>query len=204
VVKVASEDSSFTFRLDRTKLRRARLRERRYLLRTNLPKDDPAKLWDYYIRLVDVEQAFKTLKDDLAIRPLFYQREARIEAHIFILYRLSGLQPACNAASTIAGVHPRPDAARRAGRLRRRADDRCARADNGRARADADAIYQAGTGVALTDRETEDTTPGSAAAQDHRQPAAIADADVVKTFARPHHGHQWVSSRSDRESAKLG
>jgi hypothetical protein len=86
VVKVAAEGASFTFRLDRAKLRRARLREGRYLLRTNLPKDDPAKLWDYYIRLVEVEQAFKTLKGDLAIRPVFHQREARIEAHIFIAF----------------------------------------------------------------------------------------------------------------------
>ena len=44
-VKVADKAASFTFRLDRAKLRRARLREGRYLLRTNLPKDDPAKLW---------------------------------------------------------------------------------------------------------------------------------------------------------------
>jgi hypothetical protein len=86
VVKVADTGANFTFRLDRAKLRRARLREGRYLLRTNLPKDDPAKLWDYYIRLVEVEQAFKTLKGDLAIRPVFHQIEARIEAHIFIAF----------------------------------------------------------------------------------------------------------------------
>jgi hypothetical protein len=86
VVEVAAEGTNFTFQLDRAKLRRARLREGRYLLRTNLPKDDPAKLWDYYIRLVEVEQAFKTLKGDLAIRPVFHQNEARIEAHIFIAF----------------------------------------------------------------------------------------------------------------------
>jgi hypothetical protein len=86
VVKLAAEGARFTFRLDRAKLRRARLREGRYLLRTNLPKDDPAKLWDYYIRLVEVEQAFKTLKGDLAIRPVLHQTEARIEAHIFIAF----------------------------------------------------------------------------------------------------------------------
>lgn len=73
VVKVAVEGASFTFRLDGAKLRRARLREARYLPCTNLPKDDPAKLWDYYIRLVELEQAFKTLKGDLAIRPVFRQ-----------------------------------------------------------------------------------------------------------------------------------
>jgi hypothetical protein len=62
VVRVAAEGTNFTFRLDRAKLRHARLREVRYLLRTNLPKDDPAKLWNYYIRLVEVEQVFKTPK----------------------------------------------------------------------------------------------------------------------------------------------
>jgi hypothetical protein len=86
VVEVAIEGANFTYRLDRAKLRRARMREGRYLLRTNLPKDDPAKLWEYYIRLVEVEQAFKTLKGDLAIRPVFHQKEARIEAHIFVAF----------------------------------------------------------------------------------------------------------------------
>jgi hypothetical protein len=86
VVEVAAEDARFSFRLDRAKLRRARLREGRYLLRTNLTSEDPAKLWDHYIRLVEVEQAFKTLKGDLAIRPLFHQLEARIEAHVFIAF----------------------------------------------------------------------------------------------------------------------
>jgi hypothetical protein len=85
-VRLAAEGTNFTFELNRAKLRRARMREGRYLLRTNLPKDDPAKLWDYYIRLVEVEQAFKTLKGDLAIRPIFHQLENRIEAHIFIAF----------------------------------------------------------------------------------------------------------------------
>ena len=86
VVDVAAIEARFTYRLDRKKLRQARLREGRYLLRTNLAADNPATLWEYYIRLVEVEQAFKTLKGDLAIRPIFHQREDRIEAHIFIAF----------------------------------------------------------------------------------------------------------------------
>jgi hypothetical protein len=86
VVDVPNTGTGFSYRLDRTKLRKARLREGRYLLRTNLAGDDPAKLWDYYMRLVEVEQAFKTLKGDLAIRPIFHQREDRIEAHIFVAF----------------------------------------------------------------------------------------------------------------------
>lgn len=45
------------------------------------------QLWKYYLRLVAVEEAFKTLKGDLAIQPIFHQRERRIEAHIFIAFR---------------------------------------------------------------------------------------------------------------------
>ena len=50
-----------------------RRREGRYLLRTNLTETDPVKLWNYYLQLVQVEEAFRTLKSDLAIRPIFYQ-----------------------------------------------------------------------------------------------------------------------------------
>jgi len=85
-VKVADRGADFSYRLDRDKLRKARRREGRYLLRTNLAEEDPAKLWAYYLQLVAVEEAFKNLKGDLAIRPIFHQREARIEAHIFIAF----------------------------------------------------------------------------------------------------------------------
>jgi len=85
-VEVAAASAEFSYRLDRKKLRQIRRREGRYLLRTNLTDDDPAKLWSYYLQLVTVEEAFKTLKGDLAIRPIFHQEEARIEAHVFIAF----------------------------------------------------------------------------------------------------------------------
>lgn len=78
--------ASFTYRLDRDKLRQVRRREGRYLLRTNLTESDPAKLWQFYLQLVQVEAAFRTLKGDLAIRPIFHQEQSRIEAHIFIAF----------------------------------------------------------------------------------------------------------------------
>ena len=77
---------SFTFSLRRDKLRTVRRREGRYLLRPNLPNEDPATLWQYYIRLTEIEQAFKELKHDLAIRPIYHQTDKRIEAHIFIAF----------------------------------------------------------------------------------------------------------------------
>ena len=76
----------FDYQLDRDRLRLARRREGRYLLRTNLTETDPAKLWQFYLQLVEVEAAFKTLKADLAIRPIFHQSEKRIEAHLFIAF----------------------------------------------------------------------------------------------------------------------
>ncbi len=56
------------------------------MLRANLKGSDPAQLWEYYLQLTEVEQAFKDLKGDLAIRPIFHQREKRIEAHIFLSF----------------------------------------------------------------------------------------------------------------------
>ena len=74
---------TFTFALRRDKLRQVRRREGRYLLRSNLTGEDPATLWHYYIQLTEIEQAFKELKHDLAVRPIFHQKDRRIEAHIF-------------------------------------------------------------------------------------------------------------------------
>jgi hypothetical protein len=76
----------FTFRLDKAKLRRVRRREGRYLLRSNLTETDPARLWEFYLQLVEVEAAFKHLKGDLAVRPIYHQLPGRIEAHIFVAF----------------------------------------------------------------------------------------------------------------------
>ncbi len=61
-------------------------REGRYSLRTNLAERDPATVWAFYPQLVEVEEAFKKLKGDPAIRPIFHQREGRIEAHILVCF----------------------------------------------------------------------------------------------------------------------
>jgi len=84
--KARSRRVTFTFSLDKDKLRVVRRREGRYLLRSNLTETDPAKLWEFYLLLVEVEAAFKNLKGDLAVRPIFHQRMARIEAHIFVAF----------------------------------------------------------------------------------------------------------------------
>ena len=77
---------TFTFRLDKVKLQEAQLRDGHYLLRTNLVAEDPAVLWDRYMQLVQVEAAFKSLKSDLGLRPIYHQLEHRVEAHILIAF----------------------------------------------------------------------------------------------------------------------
>lgn len=76
----------FSFRLNRQKLRQVRRREGRYLLRTNLSGRDPDELWQFYIQLTEVEAAFKNLKDDLQLRPIYHQLESRVDAHIFVAF----------------------------------------------------------------------------------------------------------------------
>src|SRR5208283_4822177 len=63
----------------------------------------PAALWSYYIQLVQVEEALRTLKGDLAVRPIHHQEQGRIEAHIF--HRLPRL---------LSARHPRPQPERAA------------------------------------------------------------------------------------------
>jgi len=87
VIEVATDSATFNYRLNRDKLRQARSREGRYLLRTNLVEEDPAKLWSHYLLLVAVEEAFKNLKGDLGVRPIFHQKDERIEAHIFVAFQ---------------------------------------------------------------------------------------------------------------------
>ena len=83
---------TFRFKLRLSRYRQWYRREGRYLLRTNLTGADPKILWEYYLQLVAIEAAFKNLKDDLAIRPIFHQKEQRIEAHIFVAYLAYCLQ----------------------------------------------------------------------------------------------------------------
>ena len=85
-LELSAAEIGFGFGLNRKKLREVRRREGRYLLRTNLTESDPAKLWEYYLQLVAVEEAFKTLKGELSIRPIFHHTEQRIEAHIFLAF----------------------------------------------------------------------------------------------------------------------
>lgn len=85
---------TFTCTLDRAAWRKALERDGSYILRAHLPWDDVPEgmekqagvLWGWYMQLVQVEEAFKTLKGDLALRPIHHQIEERVEAHIFVAF----------------------------------------------------------------------------------------------------------------------
>ena len=109
VAKEVKPAASLEFRLDRAKLRQVRRREGRYLLRTNLDAQQPERLWAFYIQLTEVEQAFKELKHDLAVRPIFHRKDDRIEAHIFVAFLAYCLQVTlkANLRPLAGGLTPR-------------------------------------------------------------------------------------------------
>jgi transposase len=84
--KEAVTRSTFTWRLRVEKYRAAEGRDGHYLLRTNLPKERPEVLWERYTQLTEIEAAFKSLKADLAVRPVHHHVERRVEAHIFVAF----------------------------------------------------------------------------------------------------------------------
>ena len=86
-----SPEGVLRFTLNRQKLRQVLRREGRYLLRTNLQDHTPEALWELYMRLVQVEEAFKDIKGDLALRPFHHQLMPRIEAHIFVAFQAYAL-----------------------------------------------------------------------------------------------------------------
>lgn len=88
----AVSPTTFSFALQKSRLRTARRREGCYLLRSNMADADPALLWEHYIQLTEVEQAFKELKGDLSVRPIYHQVDSRIEAHIFVAFLAYCLQ----------------------------------------------------------------------------------------------------------------
>jgi hypothetical protein len=79
-------EQTFRYRLKRDEYRQARRRDGSYLLRTTLSPQEPDKLWERYMTLVEIGAAFRCLKSDLAIRPVHHQLEHRVEGHIFVAF----------------------------------------------------------------------------------------------------------------------
>ena len=85
-IQLPTKNKPFGFTLRKTKLREIRKREGRYLLRSNLVGKTAEELWAFYLQLVAIEAVFRQLKGDLGLRPIYHQKEPRIEAHIFIAF----------------------------------------------------------------------------------------------------------------------
>jgi transposase len=85
-VRVKAEGLTLRWTWNKATLRQAAHRDGAYLLRTNLKSTDPQTLWRYYIQLTEVEAAFRALKSDLAIRPIWHFTERRVEAHIMVAF----------------------------------------------------------------------------------------------------------------------
>jgi len=83
---------TFSFQVDKAKLKAAAQRDGHYLLRSNLTAEDPAVLWTRYVQLTQIERVFRTLKSELAIRPIHHQLEHRADAHVLIAFLAYCLQ----------------------------------------------------------------------------------------------------------------
>jgi transposase len=83
---------TFSFHVDKGKLKRAQQRDGHYLLRSNLTSEDPAVLWTRYVQLTQIESVFRSLKSELGIRPIYHQLEHRADAHVLIAFLAYCLQ----------------------------------------------------------------------------------------------------------------
>jgi len=83
---------TFSFQVDKAKLKAAEQRDGHYLLRSNLTGEDPAVLWTRYVQLTQIEGVFRSLKSELGIRPIYHQLEHRADAHVLIAFLAYCLQ----------------------------------------------------------------------------------------------------------------
>jgi hypothetical protein len=83
---------SFSFHVDKAKLKATQQRDGHYLLRSNLASEDPAVLWTRYVQLTQIESVFRSLKSELGIRPIYHQLEHRADAHVLIAFLAYCLQ----------------------------------------------------------------------------------------------------------------
>ena len=84
--------ATFSFEVDKAKLKAAEQRDGHYLLRSNLTGEDPAVLWTRYVQLTQIESVFRSLKSELSIRPIGHQLEHRADAHVLVAFLAYCLQ----------------------------------------------------------------------------------------------------------------
>jgi len=177
-------EQTFNWRLRKAKLRQVRRREGRYLLRTNLMGEDPVKLWEYYTQLTQVEEAFKNLKGDLALRPVYHQKADRIEAHIFVAFLAYCLHATLRRwlRRTCAGT----DTSIGDGKICCRSNDRCSSTHDGWSPRYSAALYAAGERASSVAGPIEARFARAAATSDHvswqDRPVSPCSADLLESF----------------------
>src|SRR5215469_2666592 len=108
---------TFTFATNKNRLRQAEQRDGHYLLRSNLTGEDPAALWERYVQLTQIEAAFKSMKSELGLRPIYHQLGHRVEAHILVAFlaycllvtlknRLQALAPGLTPRAVLESLAP--------------------------------------------------------------------------------------------------
>ena len=85
-VEETSQGLRFAWKLVKDCQAWQQLREGAYLLRTNLQAGSAEQLWSQYIQLTEAEAAFRVLKSELLIRPLFHQLERRVKSHVLVAF----------------------------------------------------------------------------------------------------------------------
>ncbi len=86
LTSVRHEDGTIRWTWDRERFRKSVLSEGAYLLRAHWTERDPAKLWQTYVQLAEAEAAFRCMKSEVKVRPIWHWKEQRVEAHILVAF----------------------------------------------------------------------------------------------------------------------
>jgi transposase len=84
--EVELKNGELNWKITKENITWRKAREGAYLLRTNVTENDPARLWEKYMQLTEVEAAFRALKSELVVRPIWHQRQNRVQAHILVAF----------------------------------------------------------------------------------------------------------------------
>lgn len=84
--RVRYDEKGLCWEWDRDALHKASLRDGAYLLRTNIPEMDAGQLWRNYVQLTEVESAFRALKGEIVVRPIWHWISSRVEAHVMVAF----------------------------------------------------------------------------------------------------------------------
>ena len=86
IIKVDLKSELFTYEIDKTALKRARMMDGKLILVTNVPDLSPEELIVRYKALADIERGFRVLKSEIEIAPVFHRLPQRIRAHALICF----------------------------------------------------------------------------------------------------------------------